>query len=157
MVPSLHIALSATSTVSPEDEDFRFLSTLGYSRVLFDLFRHLGKDPIVVDGDDVVWRTKDMTTNVCKALGISPEGVAKEWEPTPEDHRPTNPIVAGFTKTMHESHGVERPADTSLEPVSVDAEVEKWTARFGEKVAWQLKTHVNDIMPDYEYLVQFKV
>ena len=109
-VRSLHDTMSQVSAVMPTDEDFHFCSSLRYCRMLFDLFQSKGQKSIVVDGDDVVWRTEEMTTNVCRALGIDPTGVKQRWEPTPADQRPLNPVILGFTKSIHDSTGRERPA-----------------------------------------------
>lgn len=39
----------------------------------------------------------------------------------------------------------------------MDVEVAKWKDQFGKEVALQLKAMAERIMPDYEYLRQFKV
>jgi hypothetical protein len=70
-----------------------------------------GRPPVVVDGEDVVWRTKEMTTNVCKAIGIHPRGVKETWETTPLEDRHPNPIIQHLLSTIYNSTGVERPAE----------------------------------------------
>ena len=110
MIPSFYKTMSAMSYNLPGDEDFYLCTSLRYSRMLHDLFRAQGREAIVVDGDDVIWRTQEMTSNVCNVLGIDPEGVKEQWEPTAAEQRPTHPIIAGFTTTIHESTGVERPS-----------------------------------------------
>ena len=111
MVRSLHHTMSQVSQCTPGDEDFFYCASLACCRMLFDLFQSQGRAPIVVEGDDVVWRTQEMSTNVCNKLGIDPSGVEEQWEPTPQDQRHPNPIVAAFTKTIHDSTGVERPSE----------------------------------------------
>ena len=110
MVPSFYETMHRISYNLPGDEDFKLCTSLHYCRLIFDVFESQGRRPIVVDGEDVVWRTEEMTNNVCKALGIDSAGVAQTWQPTPPEKRPQHPIIAAFTKTVHESTGVERPA-----------------------------------------------
>ena len=113
-VVSLYNIVENTQKQRPGDEDFHFMTSLWYCRILYDLFVSQGRKPIVVDGEDVLWRTAEMSRNVCEALGIDPNGVSETWTPTPEDKRPGHPIVASFTETIHNSTGVERPAKKVL-------------------------------------------
>ena len=47
---------------------------------------------------------------------------------------------------------IQQPSDPDVE-----TEVDKWRERWGGEVAEQLKGYVEQIMPDFEYLNQFKV
>ena len=176
-VRSLYETMSQISYNRPGSEDFHFCTSLHYCRLLFDLFKSQGRNPIVVDGEDVLWRTKEITTNICESLGIGPEGVTEEWEPTPVEKRPTNPIILGLTKTIHESSGILRPekkvctlqvfnltmtsgTNTCIKPsgpISVEEELGKMTNKYGEEIANDLKKYILEYLPDYEYLVQFKL
>ena len=63
------------------DEAMMVCTTLHWSRLLFDYFRsELGKEPIVVDAEDVVHNTKATTIKLCDLLGIDPGGVQETWE-----------------------------------------------------------------------------
>ena len=110
-VPSLYDMLTATSRIVPADEDFDFTSSLHYSRLFFYLFKSQGRTLVVVDGEDTVWRTKEITTNVCDAIGIDPGSVVEKWDPTPEHLRVPNPVARQFLSTVYDSTGIERPAE----------------------------------------------
>ena len=117
--PALSVAsfwqkISQTSHLAPGDQDFTFTTSLHYCRLLFDLLKSQGRTPIMVDGEDVVLRTEELTVNICNALGIDPTGAKEQWEPTPEDQLHPNPIVREFTKTIHESTGVIRSAKVRI-------------------------------------------
>lgn len=92
------------------------MTWLYFSRILFDLFKSQGRSVIVVEGDDVVNRTKEMTDNVCNAIGIDPEGVTQTWKTTPEEDRHPNVIIRAFLSTIYDSTGVERSAEKVREP-----------------------------------------
>jgi hypothetical protein len=57
------------------------------------------------------WRTREMTTIVCNAIGIDPSGVTETWTTTPPENRHPNAIIEHFLSTMYNSTGVERPAE----------------------------------------------
>lgn len=110
-IPSFYKQMRATTKAQPSDEDFTFMTELSYAKYLFDIFRARGKRCIVVDGEDVVWRTRDVANAVCEALGIEKDRISDQWEPVPEAERPTNMLIAHFTKPFHESSGIVRPAE----------------------------------------------
>lgn len=110
-VPSFYTGVSAMTLCGPGQEDFDYLTSLRWCRLLYDLLKSQGRPPVVVDGEDVVWRTKEMTTNVCNAIGIDPSGVKDTWETTPSDDRHPNPVIQHFLSTIYNSTGVERPAE----------------------------------------------
>lgn len=110
-VESLYRSVKNVSLTRPGEEDFDWLTSLRYCRLLFDLFKAQGRTLVVVDGEDVISRTKEMTTNVCKAIGVDPSGVKETWEPTPETERHSNPIVSAFLDTIYNSTGVQRPSE----------------------------------------------
>jgi hypothetical protein len=173
-IPSLYNALSSTSRTVPDDEDFEFTSSLHYSRLFFDLFKSQGRTPVVVDGEDVVWRTEEMATNVCNAIGIDPSGATEQWEPTPSHERTPNPVAQHFLSTVYDSTGVERPAEKVRpsqsvvvyasdrliqpeEPLDIDAHMKKMEKKYGQEITNQLRVYIEKNMADYEYLRQFKV
>ena len=111
-VPSLYESFAADSKCRPGDEDFAIAASAKTYRLLFDVLRSQRRTVIVVDGDDVLWRTADLAANVCVALGIDSGSVTDWWDPIPESGRPLdNPIVLAWTKTIWESSGIERPAE----------------------------------------------
>lgn len=91
------------------DEDLDILVSHRYFRYLFDMFRAQGRQPVVVDSEDLLWRTGEVTERICEELGVDREGLRETWTPTPEEERPTHPILAPFTITIHASKGIERP------------------------------------------------
>lgn len=93
------------------DEDFEIITSLHFSRCLFDMFTAQGRKPIVVDGEDVVYRTDSLIQGICERLGMDPEKFSDKWDPTPEEQMPEHPMIRMFTLTIHASAGIERPAD----------------------------------------------
>ena len=110
-VDSLYRSLNAHSQCRPGDEDFDNVTCTRHSRWLFEYFKHTrgGQTPIVVDGEDVLWRTQELGRNICEALGLDPDGLKDEWDPLPEERKSSNPFIAGMTTTMTDSTGIERP------------------------------------------------
>ena len=106
---NLEGSFDANPQMRPGDEDFTNTSSLALSRYLFEDFRKKGMDPVVVDGDDVVWRTEDMKVKLCYALGLNPGLVCDKWEPVPLEDRPTIPMMVSYLQTIHDSTGIERP------------------------------------------------
>lgn len=96
----------------PGDEDFDLICLNRPLRVLFDYFAEQGRRPVVVDAEDILWRTKGMMENVCAALGrIDPGGVSDRWEPaSKEEVERMNPLLVMLTKNILESSGIERPS-----------------------------------------------
>ena len=158
----------------PGQEDFDWLTSLHWCRLLYDLLKSQGRPPVVVDGDDVVWRTQEMATNVCKAIGIGPSGVKETWTKTPPEDQIQNPIVQHALSTIYNSTGVERPAEKVRpshrrlrdrsdhlsqpeEPLEFEREMQKIEKKYGKELASQFTTYIEKNMEDYDYLKQFKV
>lgn len=109
-VDSIYRSMTANSRCRPGDEDFDLITCTGHSRWLFEYFKHTrGEVPLVVDGEDMLFRTEGLGRNICAALGIDSSGLKGEWQPIPEEQRPQNFFIAAMTTTMHESTGIERP------------------------------------------------
>ena len=87
------------------------MTELAYTRYLFDVYRARGTRCIVVDGEDVIWRTLEISNAVCDALGIEQDCISDRWEAFPPEELPTNPLIAHFTKPFYESSGIVRPAE----------------------------------------------
>ena len=97
----------------PGDEDFDMICTVKAPRLLFDHFKAQGRRVVVVDGEDLLWRTKEMTEGLCSALGgaISPQTLSDKWQPkSKEGIEQMNPLVYAATKDIQNSSGIERPA-----------------------------------------------
>ena len=120
-VPSYYRSVTAVSVIRPSDDEFTFCTSFRFIKMLFDLLRseNAGKPPIVVDGDDLLWRTDELMARLSEHVGIEKGGFRTQWDPTPESERSKNPIIAGFTKTMHDSKGIERPGEKVRSRVSM--------------------------------------
>ena len=176
-IPSIYESFAASSKCRPGDEDFAVATSAKTYRLLFDVLRSQGRTAIVVDGDDVLWRTADLGKKVCAALGINSASLSDRWVPIPESKMPLdNPIILAWTTTIWESSSIERPAEKvrsttfwlckgdwvltlSEQPdaPSILGEYKKWEERYGGDVAKHLKEHVDASMPHYEHLRQFKI
>ena len=100
----------------PGDEDFSLITSNKSLRLLFDYFKAQGRQPLVVDAEDILWRTHGMAKNLCTALGggggiIDPTGLSDTWQPTPKEQvERMNPADYMLTKNIRDSSGIERPA-----------------------------------------------
>ena len=110
-VDSLYRSMTVNSQCRPGDEDFEIITSNRQSRWVFEYFRHArgGQIPIVVDGEDMLWRTHDLGDRLCTALGLSPGGLKDHWEPMPEERKHPNWFIRAMTTTMTDSTGIERP------------------------------------------------
>lgn len=133
------------------------MTSFWYQRVLFDFFlKRDGKAPIVVDGDDTVWRTKDMSEGLCSRLGLDVSGLKSTWESKASTDRPADAMLAKFLETSDESTGIkgqdtERPV---ADPVSA---MQRWADKYGERIAVAMRETVEINMGHYEYLKSHKV
>lgn len=95
----------------PTDEDFQIGQSLQFAKFLFDMFTAQGKQPVVVDGEDTLYRTDEMTRGLCEKLGmgLDPEAFSDVWEKAPEDAVPKHVLTKAFTSTIYASTGIERP------------------------------------------------
>lgn len=141
----------------PGDEDFDLICLNKPLRILFDYFRAQGRQPVVVDAEDMLWRTDDMTKTLCDSLGsVDPESLSDKWEPTSQaEMHKMNPLVVMLTKNILESSGIERPSEKPVDP-SIEITFQGWRSQYGEDVALYLKQLAEENMPHYEYLRQFK-
>ena len=97
-------AVQATQ-MRPGDEDFSNTTTAAFIRFLYDDFASKGRTPIVVDGDDVLSRTREVAETVCARLGLDAGLVQDTWEPI-EDYGTTEPIMRAYMAEVLSSTGV---------------------------------------------------
>lgn len=57
-VPSFYEQVVKVSEMRPGDEDFVWATTLQWSVYMHDFFKHQGRAVIVIDGDDMCWRSE---------------------------------------------------------------------------------------------------
>lgn len=115
-ITSLHRDLLNGTQIRPGDETFTLTTSLAFTRHLYDQLRDQGRNPILIDAEDLLWRTQELGEKLCAALGIE-NVLSEKWDPTPEDQRPTHPAIAQWTKDIHESNGILRPA-TKVSPIT---------------------------------------
>lgn len=155
--PSNYKGFAETSTIRPGDEDWKAITAIKLQRRLFDYFKlREGRAPLVIDGDDVVWRTKEVGKGLCQALDIDFEGLTESWEAVPENERSDDPVIKYFLQTIDDSTGIER---STVSPPDADVEKahSKWVEAYGEDVAKELMITAKANMPHYDYLRQFKI
>jgi hypothetical protein len=110
-VDSIYRTKVALGRPSLEEEHFELLCNDRALRVLYTYFSSRGQEPIVVDAEDLLWRTNDLAKGICQRLGIDANGLSETWSPTPQSEiEKMNPIIYMFTKDMHDSDGICRPA-----------------------------------------------
>lgn len=157
--PSNYIMFSQTSNLRPDGgEDWRAVTGVPLQRQLFDHFRQRnnGKPPLVIDGDDVVWRTNELRDNLSQALGLDAKGFSSTWEPVPAGKRNEHPVLRAFLQTIDDSTGIERSGEKRPDATPQKA-YEKWVGEYGQELADQLRLTVETNMPHYEYMSQFKM
>ena len=108
-VSSVYQSMVALTQCRPGDEDFEIATTLTLSRALYDFLCSWGKTPIIVDAEDMLWRTQDLVTNICNALGIDAKDIQDRWDPVPFEKRPSKSILVAWTEVIWKSSGIERP------------------------------------------------
>lgn len=123
-VPSFYAGMARLNLAfEPTGEDMLLQTSLRYCRMIFDYYYSTTGDlPVVVDGEDITWRSDEIGSKLCDALNLDGSGLQDEWDPTPDTERPSNPYIWAFTKDMHESTGIRR----SDAPVSSKAFVRRF-------------------------------
>lgn len=90
-------------------DDFAASTSCRMAKVLYEHLRRQGKEPLVIDGEDLLWRTQEMTQNFCSRTGIDASNIKDTWTPWPAEQRQENPFLLRFMSTIYESTGIERP------------------------------------------------
>ena len=84
-VNSIYRTALAVVKTRPGDEDFEMICINRPLRLLYDNFKARGRHPIVVDGEDLLWRTEDLNKQLCEKLELSSGGLSDKWEPTSKE------------------------------------------------------------------------
>jgi hypothetical protein len=71
-----------------DQEHLALVTTFKLGRFLFDFFSARGRSPVVVDGEDILWRTDEVGEKVCDLIGIDAATLKEEWSPFAEHERP---------------------------------------------------------------------
>lgn len=156
-VNSIYRSALKVTQQRPGDEDFDMITRNQPLRLLFDYFRqHRNQTPVVVDGDDILWRTDAISVRLNEALGL--RELSETWEPTSAEQIKTmNPLVYKLTEDIQLSRGIQRPEGGQPGEPDIEKAVADWTEKYGEVVADQLRGFAEDNMPHYEYLKGFKI
>lgn len=118
-IRSIHRDALKMTQQRPGDEDFDFICVNRPLRVLFEHFSAQGRRPVVVDAEDILWRTEELARNVCASLGtVDAAGLSDTWEPAGEaEMAALNPLRVMLTRNILESSGIERPREKVSEVV----------------------------------------
>lgn len=88
-----------------DDEPMRAWTTQSLGRFFYDFLK--STDPIIVDGDDVMAKPRELCAKLCEIWGIDAEGCQFEWEEEDELIR-SFPLSDAYMGTIHHSRGVEK-------------------------------------------------
>ena len=107
-----------------EDESFRILISLEWTRLVFDSYlRRRGLPvntspdiagfpkeqlPLLIESIDVIYNTQAVAEKVCDYVGIDRDGVQYKWDPVPEEQWPPSALARAFFRDMLESSGIQR-------------------------------------------------
>lgn len=110
-VQSEYVVALAAIPWRPGDKGFSTICSMRFSRLLFDSLRAHGRQPIVVDGEDLLWRTQELSTGLCEKLSLQPGSLKDSWEPM-EGH--ADPLLKAYTSTIFESQGIQKPEGNNV-------------------------------------------
>jgi hypothetical protein len=144
-------AIQGNLNISIHDEDFPVNTSLRWVRLVHDWYLSLGKQPLVIEADDLINEDAVMP-KFCKALGLDPQYLRTQWDKVPEEEKARQGVmVTAFLKTIQNSTGIIRSRRRDYE-INNAQERERWAVDFGEEVADALYRAAEDAMPDYMYL-----
>jgi hypothetical protein len=83
--------------------------------------------------------------------GLDPKHVQYSWAQATDE---CNPRIERFFSTLRNSTGIIRG---NQKPIVIADEAKKWTEEFGEEISQAIVSYVNATMPDYEYLMKFRL
>lgn len=181
VIPSwLRLASTEYGSLAFDDEDFAIWTSLRWSRILFDYLRstiHLKKQnkervdsahsaqsvmfnpsivatqPYVIDAADVLNNPHVTLATLWRLLGVTLDsksswsGYFSKAADTLKKVVP-NSLMKAFNNSVLGVEGAD---------VDTDREIVQWRVEFGDEMAEMLKQKVNEDMPHYEYLMNFKI
>lgn len=116
-VPSLYRSLADSPTMvnlDPTENAVFYLSTLAWSRFIFEKLQSQGRTPLVVDGEDICTRTGEVIQGVCDYLGLDASRMSDTWTPWGQTLNHAHPLFVEMTRVMWESDGVKKHAVSYL-------------------------------------------
>lgn len=138
--------------MQPEDDLFRAMTTLRWTAMLYDWFMQQGIQPVVIDGHDIVRKTKSVMERVCSTAGIDPEQIVYEWLAEEEVDFTDNHMRRVFMGKLQQTTGVRQDLTKDVEIMTLETQTEMWRSQWGEDVAEKLKIRVEEELPFYERL-----
>ena len=172
----LRLAKAEYGSYTVDDEDFAVWTSLRWSRILFDYLRynsHLKRPtdsahsmqsakssssvvatrPYVIDAADVANNPHATLATVCRLLNIE-LGVNSSWSQYFDKATETfKKVIPNSLMKVFNSNVLS----TTTNNVDIDGELTQWKAEFGDDVAEVLRKKVQDDMPHYDYLMNFKI
>lgn len=156
-MPSTYKLLLATTEMRPGGEDWRICTGVSVQHRLFNFFLERdGKPPVVVDGDEVVWRTDELGQKLCKALGLEAGGLSDTWEAKSDGVHTQDALIAAALHDINASTGIQRGSSRPSSP-NLEAEYAKWVEAFGEEAADGIREVAVLNAPLYEYMRGFAI
>ncbi|KAF2160190.1 hypothetical protein M409DRAFT_33300, partial [Zasmidium cellare ATCC 36951] len=104
--------------------------------------------PVIVDGDDVMSKPRELSRKLCGIWGLDFKGCQFEWEEE-NDLMKSFPLSTPYMSTIFYSTGIH---EKETKEVNVDVEQVKWEKEFGEEVARGMRKLVDEDLADYEHL-----
>jgi hypothetical protein len=163
LIPSNYRAMKDIAALETKDEDFLAISTLRWSRWLWEYFAAHPpvQPPVLIDAEDTLADPEPLISKLCGLIGIDAKDVEYTWDAVPKELWPTkeqDPL--GITVTtvggVFKSSGVVRTG-AKKKAVDIDAEEQRWKEEFGPDLAQAFRARVDTAMEDYEYLRQFRL
>jgi len=163
IIPSYYRASKDTFGATVFDEDFPMQASLRWSRLLFDwydaYYRSIENDwkegekwPIVIDAEETIHTSQTMVERLAAVAGFNPEHVQYSWAQAVDGYKGVANVK--FLETIRKSSGIIQGDN---KPVIVEDEAKVWTNEFGKEISDAMVAYVNAAMPDYEYLMKFRL
>lgn len=133
------------------------MSSLHWSRLIFDSCLSRGHQPIIIDGADLLSNPQALISTLCQHLSLDPDGIQYTWPVVPREQWPKDLIMQGFFQDLLQSEGVRNRPRAASRSGAVDLGVKEkeWEEEFGKEVAGKMRQLVEEEMEDYEYLRKF--
>ncbi|KAI5361287.1 Putative P-loop containing nucleoside triphosphate hydrolase [Septoria linicola] len=131
--------------------------TYKFHRTLYNFYVSRGVRPILIDADDLIVHTQAITQKLAQQIGLDPSKLLYEWEALSEAELAKQEVQFRIMlSSLHASKGVQ--ADKlGCDAGTPTEQVPRWTEKFGEKAALELKERVEASLADYEWLCKRKM
>lgn len=140
----------------------RFLTGPMISKRIFDFYHSSGRfaveNLIVIDADDILENpTTHAMDKLCDTIGLNKAEILTTWSPQISETVQAAPddFQYRMKSTIDSSSGI-MPGITAR-GLNLDRKLKDWQTEFGESYGSRLGNLTKEMMPDYEYLLQFKI